>query len=231
MRKLGLVALLTGACFLASASVANATSVNLRWSGGIASAGSLSGVGTSSITIAPSATATLTLDIRINVDSAGLSSAFLSLEFDRDLKNELNILAFEELSWVSGMMNLTQLNAGIDSTQESTGPGLGALQGQLYTFEATTLGNGPVNTTIAFGRVVFTTNHANASVDGPDVFSGVFNAGLDGVFNNPGSNIDATTVFGTASVNQVPEPTTLATLVLGLGTLALAGRRRKPQPS
>ncbi len=232
MRKLGFVALLASACFLGFGSTANATSVNLRWVAGTASVGAITGLGTSSVTLAPSAFATLTLDIRVAVDATGLSAAFLSLEFDNDLLNELNIVSFSEINWTGVMMtsmalpSLSPLQVGLLTTQESTG----AQNGLLYTFDlATTSTAGdccPVSTTIAFGRVVFTTNHVSNGDDGADIFSGVFNTGIDGVFNQAGGNVSGLTTYGTARVNQIPEPSTLGLLGLGLGALVVAGRRR-----
>lgn len=232
MRKLGFVALLAATCFLGVSSTASATSVNLRWVSGSASSGSITGLGTSSVTLAPSAVATLTLDIRIAVDSAGLSSAFLSLEFDNDLLNELNIVSFAEIDWTGVMMTtmalpqLTPLAIGLTPTRESTG----LVGGQLYTFDLTTTSTAadccPVSTTIAFGRVVFTTNHVQNGDDGADIFSGIFNIGVDAMFNQNGGNIAGTTTFGTARVNQIPEPSTLGLLGLGLSALVVAGRRR-----
>jgi hypothetical protein len=234
MRKWGFVALLASACLLGFGSAANATSVNLRWSGGSTSLGAITGLGTSSVTIAPSAVATLTLDIRINVDSQGLSAAFLSLEFDTDLRNELNIVSFSEISWTGVMMStmdtptLTPLQSGLLTTQESTGK----QKGLLYTFDLTTVSTAsdccPKSTTLAFGRVVFTKNHQTflPGDDGADIFSGLFNIGVDSIFNQAGGNIGPTTTFGTARVNQIPEPSTLGLLGLGLSALVVAGRRR-----
>jgi hypothetical protein len=235
MRKLGFVALLATACFLGIGSEASATSVNLKWVAGSVSAGSITGIGSSSVTIAPSAYATLTLDVQINVDAAGLSSAFLSLRFDTDLLNELNIVSFQEIAWTGVMMTsmalpeLSALSAGLSPTQESTG----ALPGLLYTFDAVTTSTAtdccPVSTTVAFGRVVFTTNHSppfGLGDDGADVFSGLFNAGVDFMANKAGGNISGTTTYGTARVNQIPEPSTLGLLGLGLSALVVAGRRR-----
>jgi hypothetical protein len=231
MRKLGFMALLASVCLLGVGSMASATSVNLRWVAGNASSGSITGIGTSSVTLAPSAVATLTLDIRLAVDAAGVSSAFLSLEFDRDLANELNKVSFEELTW-TGMMTMNQPLPKLEpfalgvATQESTG----AQMGKFYTFDMTTISTlsdcCPVSTTVAFGRVVFTTNHQSAGDDGADVFSGLFAVGIDGIFNQAGGNIGGTTTYGTARVNQIPEPSTLGLLGLGLSALVVAGRRR-----
>jgi hypothetical protein len=232
MRKLGFVAVLAIACALGSATTASATSVNLRWAGGLTSFGAITGLGTDTVTLAPSAVATLTLDIRIAVDAGGLSSAFLSLEFDTDLKDELNYVSFEELTWTGATFMMTMatvtptlspLSAGLLVTQEST---YGGQEGKLYTFDTSTTDTAstccPVSTTVAFGRVIFTTTHNS---DGePDVFSGLFNPGVDAIFNRAGTNIGGSVTFGTATV--IPEPSTLGLLGLGLSALVVAGRRR-----
>lgn len=218
---------------LLSASAASATSVNLRWVGGQASSGSITGLGTDSVFFSPSSVATLTLDIRVAVDAAGLRSAFLSLEFDRDLMNELDIVSFQEISWTAMMMNtqatpqLTPFSPGV-STQESTGSQIG----KLYTFDLSTASTAsdccPVSTTLAFGRVVFTTHHFVPLDENADIFSGLFNAGVDAIVDQAGNDISGTTIFGTARVG-IPEPSTLGLLGLGLGALVLAGRGR-PKP-
>jgi hypothetical protein len=214
-----------------TASVSSATSVNLRWLAAAPTVGPVTGLGTNSIVLAPSATATLTLDIRIAVDGGGLSSAFLSLEFDRDLQDELNILSFAELTWTGAMMSpsglpkLEPFALGV-ATQESTGTQMG----KLYTFDVTTISTAsdccPVNTTIAFGRVVFTTNHLGFPLDDIDIFSGLFNVGIDGMFNQAGVSIGHTTAFGTARIHQIPEPGAACLLGLGLACMAAACRRQ-----
>ena len=106
---------------------------------------------------------------------------------------------------------------GLQGSQESSG----AQIGYLYTFDQATISTTsdccPVSTTIAFARVVFTTNHVSNGDDGPDVFSGLFNIGVDGIFNQAGGNLAGSTTFGTARVNQIPEPSTLGLLGLGSG--------------
>jgi len=120
---------------------------------------------------------------------------------------------------------LEPLQPGLLVTQESTG----ALKGVLYGFDSTRTSTAadccPVSTTIAFGRVVFLTNHVSNGDNGADVFSGLFDTG-DALFDVAGTDISATTAFGTARVNQIPEPSTLGLLGLGLVALGTARRRR-----
>jgi hypothetical protein len=191
---------------------ADATSVNLRWAGAAGSA--VTGLGTSTVTVAGAAT--LTLDIRIAVDSSGLSAAFLSLEFDRDLRNELNVLSFEEISWTGVMMtamdtpSMSPLSSGLLTTQESSG----SATGLLYTFDLTTVSTAsdccPKSTTLAFGRVVFATNPSSLTRDGGDIFAWVFNTGVDSIFNQAGGDILLTTFANAnssfATVNAVGGP-------------------------
>jgi hypothetical protein len=222
MRKLILVALMTGLCFMGFSTTASATSVNLVFTGGYASSGVVGGLGGSDVTLEVGATATLTMDVQLDVDSDGLSAGVISLRYDTDLNDELDTVRFQELAWsnAKGNRTLTQLNVGIEGSQESSS----SQEGYLLSFEGTSLGTGPKSTTLTFARVVFTTNGVRS--DGDDIFSGVFNPGIDVIGNNAGDVVSGLTGFGGASVNVVPEPGTVSLLGLGIGALALAGRRR-----
>jgi hypothetical protein len=210
---------------LGFSSVAGANSVSLIWTGTTGTGAT----GTSDINVSNTLAETLTMTLILTADSTGVGAYFMSLRFDTDGGNELNILSVSEGSWSNGLTgakarNMTGLNTGIESTQESqtSGP-----EGRLFTFEANSLGTGIKNASMIWGVVVFTTNPANVSTDGDDVFSGVFNPGIDAVFNNANLIINEI-AYSQASVNTVavPEPGIVALLGVGVGALLLAGRRR-----
>ena len=230
MRKLVFVALMASVSFLGFTSVAGATSVNLHIVGAHTNNNGIHSVAGDAITINPSGTVTITVDVQLDVDSRGTSAAFLSLLFDTDGGNELNMLSFDELAWSKtnkkGVVqaNFTQLTPGIGASQESQD----GLEGQLFTFEGASTGAGPSSTTLTFARVVFETNHGKVITDGDDIFSGQF--GVQDVFADNGTpvalNIASSVTFGGIAVNLVPEPGTISLLGLGIGALVLAGRRR-----
>ena len=108
----------------------------------------------------------------------------------------------------------------------------GGPKGVLYTFESASIGSGAKNTTLTFARVVFTTNTANIANDGDDIFSGLFNPGQDGIFNEANASVAGVSFGGAAvNVNVVPEPATSSILAVSLGVLLLAGARKRASSS
>jgi hypothetical protein len=228
MRKLALATLMVSLGLLGTASMAGATSVSLVVVGTAGTA--IDSSTANSVTVNSAGTGSMTVDIQIDVDSAGLSNAALSLNFDTDNANELNIVSFTELSWTKvNAMGMVQASFSEIGGRPSTIESSATQAGQLYTFEGSSLGQGPVSTTLTFARVVFSINAANVTTDGDDLFSGIFNTGYDDMFDNQepsANNISGTTVFGNVAVNLIPEPGTFALLSLGLGALVLSGRSR-----
>ena len=72
MRKLNLVALMASICFLGIAGAASATSVSLVLTGVLAGGAGIDSTSSSAVTLNPSGTATLTIDVVLDIDSRGL---------------------------------------------------------------------------------------------------------------------------------------------------------------
>lgn len=224
MRKL-FSALLAGFGLLVATS-ASAGTVSMIWANG--AGGVVSGIGTTSVEVSTTAVATLSLDVVLDIDTPNFTAGGIDIEFDTDLGNELNILSFTELGWTNAKASrsLLQITQGVVSSQESTG----GAEGQVFGLEAFTLGSGPQNTTLTFARIVFTTNPANVSTDGFDVFeTSERDNSLFVQSDGPGLVIELA-LPGPLAVNggapPFPEPGTLGLVGLGFGLLVAAGRRR-----
>ena len=205
-----LLALTPGVVREAQAAIA----VELVWT-------STTGAGTtggSSIDAAPGDQ--LVAEIRITPDSGGVAAYAVSLEFDTDLGDELNLVSFTE--FLPAGMQASFSPGAVESAQESTG----AQKGNVLTYESVTLSiAGPTSGTFVAGQVTFDVT-ANVTSDGNDVFVGPFNANADGVGNN--ANVIVSPVFSGAAVNQVAAVPTLSAwgmismtlLLLTAGTIA-----------
>ena len=170
----------------------------------------------------------LQLEIRM-VTGQTLSYLGISLDFDTDLGNELNLIGAREWSGTTyGTTAMTSqiapIGDGVQSTLESTG----GMAGRINTFESGLLTGTnflPLGT-YAIGTARFVATSAVAT-DGNDVFSGLFNVSVDSVGDNTFSPIPVgDLVTNGASVN-IPEPSTVSLLGLGLVGLVLALRRSR----
>lgn len=178
--------------------------------------------GSSSIAAAPGDQ--LVGEIRITPDTGGVLAYAVSLEFDTDLDDELDLVGFTEA--LPAAME-TNISPGIGLAQDSTP----SAKGRALTFEAVCGNcNGPTSGTFVAGTVTFDVT-GNVASDGHDVFTGTFNVVSDGVGNNAFQIV--TPVFLNASVNQagidvpiVSTPGVLATsLVILLGVWMVSRRR------
>ena len=194
---------------------ASATSIDITFT----ATDGLGTVGSNTISALPGDT--LSATVSLTADSAGVSSYGISLLFDTDFGDELNLISVTELLTAPFSFNF---NAGCESTEESTG----SQAGSVLTCEAATFGVGPSLATVAIIDLVFQVT-ANVESDGLDIETGLFNPGFDGVFDNQQSSLVASAIFGQAAVNLlVPEPGT--GLLVGLALLGFALRSRKRNP-
>ena len=169
-------------------------------------------VGSNTIDAAPGDV--LTAVVTLFPDAGGVSNYGVSLLFDEDLGDELDLISVEELA-TAPLFNFGS-PLGCGSTQESSSTEAGSVS----FCEAGTFGNGPVEpATIEIVRVVFQAT-ASVATDGADIQTGLFATGLDGIFDNAGIEV-ADPVFGAAVVNRLPEPRSLLLFSIGLAGLTL----------
>ena len=239
--------LLFAAVLLGIAQNAAATiTIALEWGECGGGTGGCTATGTDTIAVNPGGGQTLRLDIFMSHDlTQGLMAHSFSLNFDTDLDNELNLGPMASVEWVGTDVDpgfrfapYSPLQAGVTTNESS-----GASAGRINSFESALVispavlpRNGAAYTVGTFtataparyrvGQAYFTTN--GAITDGADVFSGLFNGSFDRFFDGNDVEIpQGTIVFGTATLNLVPEPGTVSLLGLGLVGLVLARRRSR----
>jgi len=206
---LGAAAFFISAVFAFNAS---ATTIDITFTG----TDGLGVVGSNTISALPGDT--LSASVSISADAAGVSSYGISMLFDTDFGDELNLISVNELLTAPFTFNVTP---GCASTQESSG----AQVGNVLTCEAGTFGAGPSLATVDIMDLVFLVT-ANVATDGFDMETGLFNSGFDGIFDNVGGPVTPT--FGQAAVDLLllPEPGTGLLVSLGLLGFALRSRKR-----
>jgi hypothetical protein len=173
----------------------------------------------------------LTGEIRIlSTEPSGIAAYGLSLSFDPDLADELNLESVIELLPSGFTHNITP---GPEATQESTGSHAGGIR----TLEAIALTSGAGVSNAVIAEVKFRVNAAVSS-DGTDVFTGAFSPGVDAVGNGDNVDITSSVIFQGASVDTLPMSSVptgsvwlgpILTLCLGaVGGFAMLRRRARP---
>jgi hypothetical protein len=155
----------------------------------------------------------------LDADAAGVWGAFVSLRFDADLGDELDLISIQELSWSSQARSARSA-------------------ADLFEIEnAAFHRQGPSNLSVTIARAVFATNPERVATDGDDIVSGKFSPDgtgrADAVFTSgvadPIGPVEAVVNFGTARVDRssvVPVPLPAWGIGLAGGVLAAVAARR-----
>jgi len=198
---------------LAAPASASTLSIDLIWS-------ATTGFGTpGSDQIEALAGDLLTLDVwATTTGPEGLSGVGLSLRFDEDGKNELDLVSAMTISQPYWSLLADPGNYPLLNFESEAGQA-----GQVASFLVGTLDPGPVDTTFLLGQAVFEVN-PSVQADGVDV-RGSMATSLDGAFDNLNAPV-ALLSLGAAGVRgPVPEPSTGQLLLLGLVVLAVRETR------
>lgn len=170
---------------------------------------------TSSNTIEAEPGDLVTARIHITPETAGVSNAIVSLDFDTTTTDGLDLVSANDLLDSSFQLNL---DTGCASTQESVRGGAGS----VLSCESVTLQDGPVApASVDIAEIVFEVRPEIAA-SSSQLRVGFLRPGVDGIYDNDGSSVSP--VFGIATV--VPEPG-IAALGIGVAALLLGARSKR----
>jgi len=154
---------------------------------------------------------TFSADVGITVGAAGVSSYSISAQLDT---TELS------LNGVTPAANNPALPGGLSSFFGA--PTWNIASGSVHSFNGATLGSGPVSTSFVIGSIDLKV--ATPVSDGlPDVTPGLFNLGIDGLFNNAGSAEAPVFLSGFVAV---PEPMATALFMAAVAFCSVNWLRR-----
>jgi len=193
----------------------------------------------------------ISLDVILTVDEAGVDTYSVSVVFDEDLLDELDIVEICEFEHVSRGIDcdpliqeqigldcfddfgptLTNLSGGVTSADDSDGANAGLVVGFEASAPVEGPDAGPVNLSFRAGRIVFLVTD-NVQSDGADL-AGSLLSEVDGYLDNSlvdeiiASELpDPGLVPGFANVDA-PEPSPSLLAAAGLGIVSMLRRARR----
>lgn len=170
----------------------------------------------------------LQLNIVLTATTGGVSAYGVSLQFDTDGDDELDLVAANERPSITiGNRTLTAISLNtLSATRESI---LSGQDGRANNFESASLTQSfDATKTWVAGNIIVDISDGNWNTDGPDIFLGLFDAINDGIVNADSGLVNTQGTFSGAALNLIPEPGTASLLGFGLlGVLAIARRRSK----
>ena len=204
---IGITTSLVAVLGFAGSANADAT-VDLLW-GGVSSA----------ITGPDGSSTTLVLAVVITAGASGVESFGLTVDYS-SAAGKLAVIGYTNSANLGGGVPIFPLTLGLtaDTGTSVTNINAGSLP---VAFLGTGLFAGQ---SFLAGTITF---HKAAGVGTFSLTPGILPASTDDIIGFGGGVISATTTFNGASITNIPEPGTVSLLGLGLGALAVAGRRRK----
>ena len=188
------------------ASTANASAtIDLLWGG--------TNVSTSGI----ASSGNITLHVILTAGAAGSQGGGVTVDYSAAV-GKLTIDSFSNNP--NAASNILPIALGVTSNTGTQIRNINAAALPPYVGSGMTTGG----TTYLLGTITF---HKGAGAPGTFAITSVMTAS-DGILNLAGGDITGSTTFNSASLTNaaVPEPGTVSLLALGLGGLALAGRRK-----
>lgn len=170
---------------------------------------------TPSIAINPGQTATATFYLDGTPDATGINNYSISLQWDGGAVPVLGSASAIDVVPVGYSGSFSPGVAVTDSGAGTMGSALG--------YDAFVLLGGVLGGPYSIGTLTVTALNPGVTT----IASGAFQPlGADGIVNGAFADITGSTVWGSAGITVIPEPTTASLLGIGLLGLALAGRRR-----
>jgi hypothetical protein len=181
---------------------------------------------TDTVTVSSPSGDVLTMAVMMRNDEV-LTAAVFSLNYDL-AGEELDVVSASNWAGIVFDTAPTRFFGALAGLQSVTSSFVGSFNGAINPLDPLHQlppAGGAYAAGYQMGTVTWTTT--NASSDGEDIISGLFNVGVDVFDNYTSETVNPRVLFRGATVNLVPEPGTGSLLGLGLAGLVIARWHRR----